>query len=119
MNENTLSGTQSGAIKQSLPRSESSDRNRCRFRVAQAMGFRSDAGRLRDAVFRRGAVGKPVVQAENFTADVVRINVRAYGPDNAGEFMTGNRAGPLPAVRCVWLDTIATPSALRLRPGRG
>ena len=80
------------------------------------MGFRSDAGWLCEAVFRRGAVRKPVVQAEDFTANEMRIDFWAYGLDEAGEFMSGNRASPFPTVRCVggWI-----PLQLRRRHARG
>ena len=55
-------------------------------------GFAAMEAGIGEAVFRRRAIGEPVVHAEDFLADLLRVHVRTDRRDDAGEFVPRNRA---------------------------
>ena len=88
--ENALPGLESRAIKQSLPGRQRADRHRRRFRVAEKPWFRGDARRVREAIFRRRALGKPVIHPIDLLTDLDASDSVTDRRDHAGKFMTGD-----------------------------
>ena len=120
VDQEALAGLQSCAFEQSLPSRQCSDRHSGRFYMAQSGGFRRNRRREAEAVVRGGAVAKPIIHSEDFATDLVRIDIRCYGCDDARKLVPRDRTRSPTAVRSMCKsDPTSIPLASRQLHGRG